>query len=584
MSFLKYTLATIVGLILFSILSIFVLIGIGSAASQKEEVKIKDTSVLELNLGLPIVEKEEENPFADLGFDVPGAEAQLGLKEIKECIRNAAKDERIKAIYLNTSNFGGGFAMAKEIRDELIQFKGSGKPVIAYSDYYSESAYYLAAVADDVLLHPMGFVEFNGFNFEMMFFGGTLEKLDIEAEVIRVGEYKSAAESLVLKEMSEENREQITFLLDDIYSEYIKDIANARSTPDSTLRQIADEHRIRLAEDAIQAGLADKLVNHDEAIDILKQSINADSLKVEMVAYGKYKKVNLKDENSSKNRVAVLVAEGEIRMGESEDGVLGAETFAKEMKKLREDEKVKAIVMRVNSPGGSAVASEVMAREIALTREVKPVVSSMGDVAASGGYWISMGCDKIVAQPNTITGSIGVIGVIFNLENFMKNKLGITFDKVKTGKYADIANGSHKMTEEEKAIIQVGVDDIYEEFTSNVSKHRNIPIEEVKAMAGGRVWTGNQALERKLIDEVGDFERAVEIAVELAELEDYKLRYYPPKENFFEKIMNDAGKDEFVAWIMGEPDEFIQMANKLRKIKEQEGIMARLPYGLEINY
>ncbi len=585
MTFLKYTLATIFGLFLFFLISFFILIGIGAAASGGDEVEIKETAVLELDLGSTILEKEEDNPFDDLGIDVPGAEMAMGLKEIKECIRSAAKDERIKAIYLTSSGFGGGFATSNEIRQELIKFKESGKPIIAYSEYYSEGAYMLTSVADKILLHPMGMVEFNGFNAEMMFFGGTLKKLDIDAEVIRVGDYKSAAESLVLEKMSEANKEQISYLINEIYDEFLNDVSTGRGIADSTLRNIVNTHAFRKAEQVLAANMVDKLVYQDEAITILKESIGlTNEDKIELVSYKKFKKVAAKETESSENRIAVLVAQGEIREGDSEDDVLGSATFARELKKLRENDKVKAVVIRVNSPGGSAVASEIMAREIALTREKKPVIASMSDVAASGGYWISMGCNKIVSQSNTITGSIGVIGVVFNVERFMKDKLGITFDGVKTGKYANLGNANKKMTEDERAIIQEAVDDIYDDFTSKAATFRGMTVEEIKAIAGGRVWTGKQALDRKLVDEIGGLDRAVEIAAELAELEDYRVRYYPAKENFFDQFMKGDKTEELMSYFTGEPDEFTKIIHTLKKVKEQEGIQTRLPLGFEIGY
>ncbi len=585
MSFLKYTLATIFGLFLFFLITIFIFIGIGASASQSGEVKIKDKAVLELNLGSPIREKEQENPFEDFGFEFPGAEFTLGLKEIKECIRNASEDDRIKAIYLNAGNFGGGFAMATEIRNELEKFKESGKPIIAYSEYYSEAAYTLSTVADTILLHPMGLVEFNGFNLEMMFLGGTLEKLNIKAEIIKVGDYKSAAESLVRKDFSEENEEQLRYMIDEVYAGFINDVSKSRGIADSTLLNIVNTHQLRKADDALSSKMVDMLVSHDEAINVLKKSIGVSiDDKIEMVAYGKYKKISLPSENTSLNRIAILVAEGEINGGESDDDVLGSETFAKEMRKLRENDKVKAVVVRVNSPGGSAVASEIMAREIALTREKKPVVASMSDVAASGGYWISMGCDRIIAQPNTITGSIGVIGVILNIEKFMENKLGITFDRIKTGEFADIGSGTHEMTEMERAIIQESVDDIYEDFTSKVAFYRKMDIEDVKAIAGGRVWTGKQALDRKLVDELGGLERAVEVAAELASLEEYKIRYYPAKENFLDQFMKNADTEELMTYFTGEPDRYTKAIQTIRDLEKKDGIIARLPYGFEISY
>lgn len=559
--------------------------GIGAAASQKAEVKIKDTAVLELNLGSPIREKEIENPFEELGIDIPGAEFTLGLKEIKECIRNASKDERIKAIYLNASNFGGGFAMATEIRNELEKFKESGKPIIAYSEYYSEAAYALSTVADTILLHPMGSVEFNGFNLEMMFLGGTLEKLDIKAEIIKVGDYKSAAESLVRKDFSDENEEQLRYMIDEIYAGFIYDVSKSRGVADSTLLKIVNTHQLRTADDVLNSRMVDKLVNHDESINILKESIGVSiEDKIELLGYSKYKNVNLESNNSSSNRIAVLIAEGEINGGESDEDVLGSDTFADEMRKLRENDRIKAVVVRVNSPGGSAVASEIMAREIALTKEKKPVVASMSDVAASGGYWISMGCDKIIAQPNTITGSIGVIGVILNIEKFMENKLGITFDRIKTGKFADIGSGTHEMTEQERAIIQESVDEVYEDFTTKVAFYRNMDLEEVKSIAGGRVWTGKQALDRKLVDELGGLERAIEVAAELASLEDYKVRYYPGKQNFLEKFMKSTDKEELLSYFLGKPDSYTRAIQTIKDLEKKDGIISRLPYGFEISY
>lgn len=585
MTFLKYTLATIFGLFLFLIMTITFFLFLGAAASGPEKVAISENSMLQLNFDIQITEREEENPFEDFDFEFMATEYQMGLKEIKDCIRKAAKDDKIKGIYLNLNGMNSGFAIANEIRQELIEFKKSEKPIIAYSEYYSEGAYQIASVADKLLLHPMGNLEFNGFNMEMLFFKGLLDKLELEPIVIKVGEYKSFAEPFIRKEMSEANREQMNFLMNDFYGNFINNISEDRGISNEDLISIANEHKIRLPRHAVEYGLVDGLAEWDEAIKIMKEEIGLDeNSKVSLVSYNKYKKINPEDDNNTYNKIAILLAEGEIRMGQSEDGILGASTFVRELRDLREDDRVKAIVIRVNSPGGSAVASELMEREIQLTKGVKPVIASMSDLAASGGYWISMACDKIIAQESTITGSIGVIGLLFNIQDFLNNKLGISVDKVKTGEFSDIANGTHSMTEEEREIIQESVNDIYYRFTDKVSKYRNLNVDTVLKYAEGRVWSGKRALQIGLVDEVGDMERAIELAAELGELESYRIKYYPPKEDFFQKIFDSKNKERFVSYFLPKRTELEILFDKLQSIRDSEGILARMPYGIEFNY
>jgi protease-4 len=481
-TFFKYSLATVFGLFLFCFLSILILSVIG-AASSKNSVDVKDNSVLKINLNQPIAERERNNPLEDLG--IPAYEAGVtGLFELKKAILNAKTDDRIKGILLEGSFTRIGYATNEELRTALLDFKKSGKFIYSYGEYFSESAYYTSTVSDSIFLNPEGLIEFNGISSEIMFFKGALAKLEIEPEVFRVGEFKSAVEPFLRENMSDANRLQATSFLNSINNYVMAQVATSRKLNPAEVKLSSDSMKARSAEDAVALGLVSKTAYYDQVLATLKRKLGVEKEEdIHFITYGKYRKADTPEDGEvSENKIAVIVGQGEIGSGKGDDESIGSEKICEALRKARNDKKVKAVVLRINSPGGSALASDVMWREIQLTRKVKPVIASMSDVAASGGYYMAMGCDKIVAHPTTITGSIGVFGLMFNAQNMFKNKLGITFDGVKTGAYSDIGNGTRPLTSGEKQIIQKEVDKIYETFTTKAAEGRKMPVEQLRSL------------------------------------------------------------------------------------------------------
>ena len=579
MAFLRNLLATITGLFIFSILCLLILMGIASSA--EETVDVKDNSVIFIPLQGMLKERVPEDPLAEL-FPNAGP-FNVGLLDLLKVIKSAAKDDKVKGIYIEHGYLSGGFASLKEIRDALVEFKESGKFVYSYGNYVSEGDYYIGSVADVLYVNPQGSLEFNGFSANISFFKGTLEKLDIEPVIFRVGEFKSAVEPFMREDMSPENRLQITEFLNSVHTTFLEDIASSRDIPAEQLKDISNLMKVRNVHDAVEYGLATKVAYEDEMKALIRTKLDiGEEDDINFISYKKYQK-SIQPEEISKNRIAVIVAEGEILMGEGENDQVGAEKFAREIKSVRENKRVKAVVIRVNSPGGSLTGSDIIWREIMLTKEKKPVIASMGDYATSGGYYLSMPCDTIVAQPNTITGSIGIFGLMFNLEDFLDNKLGITFDVVKTGEFSDIFTVTRTLTDYEKQIIQEGVEEGYETFTGKAAEARNMSQDKLKSIAGGRVWTGVEALNIGLVDKLGSFEDAIEIAAEKAGIgDDYLLSFYPREKNFIEQLLSGAG-DEMEARSL--KNNFGLLAPYVREIKNlqhYQGIQARLPYSFEL--
>lgn len=586
--FFKYVFATVVGVVLSSILLFLIFFGImaaivSSIGSEKEFV-VKNNSVLKISLDYPIDERTSKNPFEG-GFAFPSLNSdKLGLNDILARIKTAKEDDQIKGIYLDMSMVPSSFATLEEIRNALIDFKSSEKFILAYSEIYSQPAYYLASTADSVFLNPEGILDFRGFASQSMFFKGTLEKLGIEAQVIKVGTYKSAVEPFILDKMSEPNRQQVSSFLGSIYDHFLKGISISRNIPVDSLHIIADELRVQNAEDAVSSKLMDGLKYKDEIIDDLKKRLNVKADKeINLVTIEKYNNPDAQSNKGVKDRIAVVYATGEIVSGEGSDSQIGSEKISRAIRKVREDKKVKAVVLRVNSPGGSALASDVIWREVKLTKAVKPIIVSMGDVAASGGYYIACAADSIFAQPNTITGSIGVFGIIPNLQNFFNNKLGITFDEVKTGKYADLGNVSRPLTVGERSIIQQQVNQIYFTFTQKVADGRKKDRSYIDSIGQGRVWTGEQALGLGLVDRLGSIDNAIQSAAKMANIEEYRLVSYPALSDPIQSLLGNTSND-ISAWFMKrEMGDAYPYYNQAKQIIEQTGVQARIPYTITIN-
>ena len=540
MKFLRNLLATLVGLFIFSFLGIFIMIIILSAGSEERLVEIKYNTVLHLKLNRPILEREVEDPFEGLPMLSNFQDAGIGLYEFKEAIKNAAENDNVKGILLETPGLMAGLSSIDELRNALEEFKASGKFIISYSEMYTEGAYYLASVADEVYLNPdFSMLEFNGLNIEGMYFKGLFEKLEIEPITFKVGDYKEISEPFDRDNMSAGVKKRYTELLAIIHRNILNKVALSRSLTFEEVKNISDSALVNLESDAVKYGLVDKLAYRDEVMDILKEKLEVEEDKaINFVSYSKYRN-SFKNFKSSKNRISVIMASGNIVSGKGDNNNIGSAKYAKEIKKAAEDSNIKAIVIRINSGGGSALASDVMWREIKLASEKKPVIASMSDYAASGGYYMAMACDTILAQPNTITGSIGVFSMLFNVKNFLGNKMGITTDNVKTGYFSDIYNMTDPLTDYEVKYLQKGTDQAYKAFTSKAAEDRSMDINELEPLASGRIWTGDEAVGNGLVDMLGDLDDVIAIAAEKAGVtEDYRIRIYPiqkpPLEEFLE--------------------------------------------------
>ncbi|AFZ43645.1 signal peptide peptidase SppA, 67K type [Halothece sp. PCC 7418] len=542
-NFFKQLVATLVGsflgLVLFSIVgttSLFVLLLL--VGNRAQEPQLTSDSILVFDLSKPI---QDTNPPLSFAESLLEDEVRpLTVQKVLDSLDKAETDNKIKGILLDGSKGQNatGYAVLKEIRQGLADFKASGKKVIAYDLTLSEREYYLASVADEIILNPLGNLEINGLRSEQTFFAGAFEKYGIGIQIVRVGEYKSAVEPFIRQDFSQENREQTTALLEDLWGEFLSSVGEARNISVADLQQIVDQEGLLLAKQAQELGLVDRIAHEDEVNKQL-ESLSGNAEEEEAfpnISIARYSEVKKEDaaETISDNKIAVLYAQGSIVNGEGALDNIGSDRVSQQIRKLREDEEVKAVVLRINSPGGSATASDVILRELKLTRDKKPVIISMGNVAASGGYWIALGGNRIFAQPNTITGSIGVFGVLPNIQE-IANENGITWDDVATGDLAGLNTISRPKTEQELAVYQDVVDQIYDEFLAKVSTARDLPKEEVAKIAQGRVWSGEDAKEIGLVDELGGLESAIAHAAQASELgDDWELQQYP-KTNLFEE-------------------------------------------------
>lgn len=582
MNFLKSFLASCLGSLVAIALLIFLTIGLISGLSDEKVVQVADNSVLHLRLEAPITELELDDPLADVFPEV--ADQSVGLLRIRKVIEGAKEDPKIEGIYLNTSMLMTGFASLQEIRAAILDFRKSGKWVVAYADFYTEGAYYLASAADKIYMYPEGQVEFNGLSTEVMFFKKLFDKLEINPQIFRVGDFKSAVEPFMRESLSDENKLQLQSILTSIHGEMLSQIAEARNIPVEKLKEMADRMQVQDAASAVKMGLLDSLMYDDEIKNELRGRLNLDEDdRVPLVRYSQYKKT-VSGYSSSKNEIAVIVADGEIVPGRSDNGLVGSTTVVDLVRRARTNDNVKAIVLRVNSPGGVFQAADQMWRELILAAETKPLIASMGDYAASGGYYLAMACDTIVAQPTTITGSIGVFSVLFDLSNFLDHKIGITSEEVKTGDVGELVTVTRTLTDAEKAIWQRQTDNIYETFTRKAAEGRGMSQDNLKKIASGRVWTGAQAKENGLADVLGGFEDAVRIAADRAGLgEDYKLRYYPQPKPFLERLMGNVEEEVSQSLLKRELGvEQYQWHQQWEKLKNYQGTQARMPIQFEV--
>jgi len=588
-NFLIYTLATITGIIIASLLMFLVMLGSLSImiASGDKSTSISENSVLVLKAGVPIPDRTDPNPFA--GFDIinmtitPAA----GLNDILQNLEKAASDDKIKGILIENGLLPSGWGTTEEIRNALIKFREeSGKFVISYSDYMlQQEGYYLSTIADKIFISPSSMLDFKGLSGEVMFYKKALEKLGVEVQVTRHGKFKGAVEPYILEELSKENRTQIKDYVGSIWNHAVKMMAESRSIPEEQLNLLADRIAGFTAQGALESKLVDGLLFRDELNDTLKalSGLTSDD-KITFVPMTKYTRVpNPKKVFTTKTRIAVIYASGSIVMNKGNDNNIGGNRYADLIRKERKDSSVKAIVLRVNSPGGIAIAADAIWREVELAARVKPVVVSMGNYAASGGYYISAPGTKIYADPTTISGSIGVFGLVPNAGKLMEQKLGITTETVNTNKYSDFPSVFRPMDTYEKEVMQMSVDKTYSDFVTKVSSGRKMSFESVDSIAEGRVWSGTSALRLGLIDEIGGLKDAIKGAASLAGVETYSIRELPAAEDPYMKLLTQLSGEIKMSLLRKELGESFRFYKELREIMDLSGIQARLPYFIEIH-
>lgn len=586
--FLKFTLASIVGVLVAGFLLIFIFIGVITAmvSGSDEPVQSESNSVLLLKFDHQIVDRAKKNPLEGLDFGIFDSEKTVGLNDMLDCIRKAKTDHNILGIYLNPTDVLAGVGTIEEIRTALKDFKTSGKFIYAYGENISQKAYYLISVADSVMLNPQGSIDFRGLGGERFFYKKGLEKLGVEMQIIRHGKFKSAVEPYILDKMSPENRLQTETYMKSLWNEMLSDISASRKMGYDELNDIADAvATFRKADFAKQKKLVDRLKYKDQVIDDLKKLTLTDQKDdVRAVDIYKYIKVPASREVKTmpRQKIAVIYASGEIDASTSGDGIK-SEELSRAIREARRDSSIRAIVLRINSPGGSAYGSDVIWREVKLAAKAKPVVASMGDVAASGGYYIACAADTIMADRTTITGSIGIFGMIPNFQNLLSDKLGITQDVVTTNEHSDMISVTRPMTEFERGLMQNMIETGYDTFISHVADGRKMDKTAVDEIGQGRVWAATNAKEIKLVDVFGGLTDAIDMAKKMAKLDDYRIVNLPKQKDPFEELMKEftgSAKAKLMKDELGETYKYYQ---EMRGVVSQRGVLARIPYDIDIH-
>ncbi|MCF6365902.1 MAG: signal peptide peptidase SppA [Bacteroidales bacterium] len=581
--FFNHVLASMLGtflvLVFIVIVNLIIIVGMISSIGSLsgEELTIEENSILHLDFKNAVADRSSAKP----NFSTFELEKTLSLRSVTEAIENAKEDDRIKGIYLDLSILQVGMASVEEIRNALKDFKNSGKFIIAHAEYYTHKSYYLASVADKVYLTPEGIIQFTGLSAQIMFFKSMLEKLGIEPEIIRHGKFKSAVEPFMLDEISDANKEQTLKYIGSIWNTILKGISEERDISVERLNTYADSILIRNDKSSKNLNFVDALKYKDEVLEELKKLSGNDKLQlVSAINYLSSEKDIQKILNPAEENIAIIYAQGSIISGLGTEKEIGSETLSKAIREARQDSSVKAIVLRINSPGGSSLASEVIWRETVLAQKEKPFYVSMGDVAASGGYYIACMADTIVAQPNTITGSIGVFGLLFNTKELM-NDVGININAVNTNKYSDFGSPARKMSAFERGVIQSTVEDVYSTFITHVAEGRNMTTEQIDEIGQGRVWSGVDAKEIGLVDVLGGLQTTIDLAAKKAGLTEYGIKTFPEKDKLtmiIEGILTDA-KSSFVEEELGNSYVYYKYLKDVVKI---QGIQARMPYFVNI--
>ncbi|MFA8300038.1 MAG: signal peptide peptidase SppA [Hyphomicrobiales bacterium] len=582
-SLLASIIGSFVGMAILLIVFFVVIVGASMKLGKQPVKDIQTNSVLKLTLDYPLNERTIEDPFATFSPSLKGYNGS-GLTEVIKALDSAAEDNKIKGVYLELSDIPAGMATIQALRKAISDFRKSGKFVYAYSKAYSQKAYYLGSVADEVYLHPMGAVIFQGLNAQIMFYKNLLNKLDIDVQVIRHGKFKSAVEPFILDKMSAANEEQTRTYLNSIWGQIVDGVSQSRNISGDELNNIADLLTGFSAKNSLETKLVDKLLYDDEMIALLKEKtgINEDE-DIKFVTPQKYIAAlqATKKPNVARDRVAVIYAIGEIKQGEGSDKVIGSARISKAIREARLDDRVKAIVVRVNSPGGDALASDVIGREIILAKKVKPVVISMGDLAASGGYWISAHGSRIFAEPTTITGSIGVFGMLPNIQGLLNNLIGVNISEVSTNSNSDFGSLAKPLSPYQRNIIQQQIETIYDDFTTWVAEGRGLTKTHVDSIGQGRVWSGADAIKIGLVDEFGGLKDAVNYAAKEANVSEYRIINLPEPIDPFKKIFEQyLGQAKMAEKVLGKHAKYY---NDLKSVIESKGVQAKLPYCIEIN-
>ncbi len=579
-SFFKTFFASLLALLIFSLIIFFIIVGAVGSLAKKDKPDVEEKSVLIIDLGNHFAEHASSKPLAALGDDGPPT-----LYEVVRLISHAKEDKNIAGIFIQADANANGFASSNELRIALLDFKKSKKFIIAYGNTVSQNAYFVGNVADKIYVNGSGGFDWLGFNVTLPFLKGALEKLDIQTQIFYAGKYKSATEIFRTDKMTAENRLQTNEWLGDMYRYFLQQTSAARNIDTTTLYKLAAEASIQTPQDAVNARLIDGVKYDDEVKTEIKKNLNigvADPLN--FISLNTYNDAAL-IHKYGKDKIAVIFAEGDIVDGEGTATEIGGERFRALIRKVRMDGDVKAIVLRVNSGGGSALASDIIWRELEVARREnkKPVIVSFGDVAASGGYYIACGADSIFANPNTITGSIGVFGIIPNMEGFFKNKLGITFDGVSTAPYADAMSVYKPLNDKEKGLIQTGIERTYAQFKQRVAAGRKRDTAYIETIAQGRVWSGQDAVQNGLVDRLGNLQDAINCAAHMAKIGDYGLREYPETESWFNNLLNKKKTEPSAAIREALGEENYKLFEQMKKIKGMTGsAQARLPFEIII--
>lgn len=536
-SFFKIVFASLLSLIIFSLIGLFIIIGIAATLSSEEPKQVSSNSVLVLDLAESFPEQTKSDAFTELISKKKGKIPSLST--LVNLIQFAAKDSSIKGIYIKCQQNPNGYAASEEIRTALLDFKKSKKFIIAYGETITQKGYWIANVADQIYTHPQGGIEWNGFSYESMFLKGLLDKLEIQPQVFYAGKFKSATEPFRYAEMSSANKLQTSIWLNSVYNNFIQGVSNERKISVDTLKYLSDKGIIQNGKDALVHHLVDGLFYDDQVKKRIAQNLRISNVQdISFLSFNEYATA-VAIRGTGEGKIAVIYADGDIVMGKGQNNSIASDDYRSLIQRVRNDKSIDAVVLRVNSPGGSALASDIIWRELELLKKEKPVVVSMGDYAASGGYYISCNADLIYSDANTITGSIGVFSVIPNLSNFMKNKLGITFDRVNTSTYADAPSSTRALNATEQKFIQAGVDSIYNTFKNRVAKGRNKSVEYIDSIAQGRVWIGADAIKVGLVDRIGTLNDAIASAAKMAKLKGYSIKAYPEPKSFIEDFIAD---------------------------------------------